>query len=105
MNRTIGVTMVTSKLLSKQCISFPKESVLLWVLIVFKSNNIWFRSILKNMVKLTAALVTRKTRKKSRLENDTDILRKLTHLHLQGNFIDTIVSTVQLCHYFLLNLQ
>jgi hypothetical protein len=50
------------------------------------------------MVKLTAALVIRKTRKKSRLQNDTekDVLRKLTHLHLQDNFIDTIVSTATL---------
>jgi len=47
------------------------------------------------MVKLTNALVARKMTKKSGplTVNDTDALKKLTHLHLQGSFIDTIVST------------
>jgi hypothetical protein len=50
------------------------------------------------MVKLTNALVARKMTKKSgqRTDNDTDALRKLTHLHLQDSFIDTIVSTLDL---------
>jgi len=47
------------------------------------------------MVKLTNALVARKMTKKSgqRTDSDRDALKKLTHLHLQGSFIDTIVST------------
>ncbi|XP_023713262.1 protein phosphatase 1 regulatory subunit 42 isoform X2 [Cryptotermes secundus] len=57
------------------------------------------------MVKLTSTLVTRKTRKKSRPENDTDILRKLTHLHLQGNFIDTIGDISQCKNLTVIYLQ
>lgn len=51
------------------------------------------------MVKLTEALVIRKMKKKScqRTDTDKDVLRKLTHLHLQDNFIDTIVSTKHYC--------
>jgi hypothetical protein len=48
------------------------------------------------MVKLTTALVTRKMTKKSGQGADNDALQKLTHLHLQGSFIDTIVSTFDL---------
>lgn len=51
------------------------------------------------MVKLTEALVVRKVKNKSsqRTDANKDSVRKLTHLHLQDNFIDTIVSTIHYC--------
>lgn len=50
------------------------------------------------MVKLTNALVTRKITKKSGhgADSNKDALRKLTHLHLHGSFIDKIVSRFDL---------
>lgn len=59
-------------------------------------------------MKLTTALVTRKMTKKSGQGADSDksALRKLTHLHLQDTFIDSIVSTyglVLIIHSFALH--